>query len=720
MTFFVQVALDVPLDGAFDYTAEQVSAADVGRRVVVPFGNRKLVGIILGVSAQPSNPEIRHKAIIAILEDMPALPVDVLAMLRFCSAYYHHPLGQVIQTALPTRLRDPAPFKVVESLNYQLRDAAALKAMLPARAVMQHRLATFLSEPRTEDEIRALSPGAWKLVQSWLIEKVAYAVKQHPPIISASGALQLNADQAAAVEGIASSAGFAPALLMGITGSGKTEVYLQAIASMLAKGKQILILVPEINLTPQLEARFRARFAGIALVSLHSSVADGDRAQGWMAAARGDARIVLGTRLAVFTPMPSLGLIVVDEEHDASFKQQEGLRYSARDMAVWRANQRNVPIVLGSATPSLETWHNVRTEKYRLHLLRERAVSGAKPPQISLVNTRRQSLVEGLHPGVLQAIRDRVARKEQVLVFINRRGYAPVVHCGECGWMAACTRCAARLTVHLRERTLRCHHCGLEERLPARCPGCGNQDVRPVGQGTQRIEEFLSSQFAHAKVIRIDRDSTRRKGSFEAALEDIHEGRADILIGTQMLAKGHDFPNLTLVVVVGADSGLFSADYRAAERMYALLAQVAGRSGRGDKPGTVLIQTDFSDHPLFQSLIRDDYASFADAELAQRQTAQFPPVCAQAILRADALVLADALAFLRQALALAPVTPGIVVYDPVEASMVRLANRERAQVLVQSSHRGALRTWLAQWMHALRQVRHAKVRWSLDVDPLEV
>jgi len=480
------------------------------------------------------------------------------------------------------------------------------------------------------------------------------------------------------------------------------------------------VLVPEINLTPQLQARFQLRFPGAEIVSLHSGVADGERARGWVQAARGDAHIVLGTRLSVFTPLPRLGLVVVDEEHDGSFKQQDGLRYSARDVAVYRARQAGIPIVLGSATPSLETWHNASSGRYTLLRLCERAVAGAQPPRWTLLPTRRQPLQDGLHARTLAAIAERLARGEQSLIFLNRRGYAPVMHCSECGWLAACNRCSARLTVHLREHRLRCHHCGWEERFPPVCPGCGNSDMKPLGQGTQRLEATLAEHFPKARILRIDRDSMRLKGSFESALETIHAGEADILVGTQMLAKGHDFPALTLVAVVGADSGLYSADFRASERLYAQLAQVAGRAGRADKPGEVLLQTDFPEHPLYQALQDDDYAAFAETELAERRQAGFPPFLHQAILRAEADTLTEAITFLRQALAQAPDDAAVTVWDPVAANMVRLASRERAQLLVQSTARSRLSAFLAQWLAGLRQLRAGKVRWALDVDPLDI
>lgn len=723
MKRYAAIAVDVPLPRLFDYQVPDEMVVGVGQRVLVPFGPRRLVGIVVSLSNTPPTGDITLKSLLAVYDDMPALSAETLSLLQFCADYYHHPLGQVLHTALPGRFRDTEPFALPDRFGYRAVDSAALVASLPLRASMQRKLAAMLATPCSQAQIRATSPSAWKLVQAWLasqdVEQVA-ADQIAPAEIDPSAGPVLNPEQHAAVTAITTAQGYTPFLLHGITGSGKTEVYLRAIAATLARGEQALVLVPEINLTPQLEDRFRQRFSQIDIVSLHSGISDGERANGWVRAARGEARIVLGTRLAVFTPLPACGLIVVDEEHDSSFKQQDGLRYSARDIAVYRAKAQQIPIVLGSATPGLETWHNAQTGRYRLLSLRERAVGGAQPPSFRLIATRRMALQDGMHPAVTTAIETRLARQEQVLVFLNRRGYAPVMHCGECGWMAACKRCSARLTVHLRARSLRCHHCGLEAKLPANCPGCGNQDLKPLGAGTQRLEDSLANRFPAARVLRLDRDSTRRKGSFKAAIRAIHQGEADILVGTQMLAKGHDFPNLTLVVVTGADSGLYAADFRAGERLFAQLAQVAGRAGRAAKPGEVIIQTDFPDHPLYAALASQDFAAFAASELAQRQLASFPPFCSQALLRAEADELDTALDFLQQATALAPNIPEVSIFDPVAASMLRIDNRERAQLLVQAASRSRLQQLLREWMPALRKLRSGKVRWALDVDPLEV
>uniref|UniRef100_UPI00258ECFDD primosomal protein N' n=1 Tax=Thauera sp. TaxID=1905334 RepID=UPI00258ECFDD len=540
----------------------------------------------------------------------------------------------------------------------------------------------------------------------------------------ASGAQpELTAEQARAIEAIVGGgAGFRPWLLHGVTGSGKTEVYLRLAAHALAQGQQVLMLVPEIALTPQLEQRVAQRFAAANVVSLHSALADGARSRGFVQALTGRADIVLGTRLAVFAPLPRLGLILVDEEHDASYKQQEGVRYSARDVAVWRARQRGVPIVLGSATPSLETWYHARSERYALQTLSQRAVA-ATLPAVHCIDTRRLKLDEGLSPGLQAAIGQRLERGEQSLVFLNRRGYAPVLSCPSCGWVSRCPHCSANLVVHLADRRLRCHHCGCDGSIPHACPSCGNQDIQPFGRGTQRIEARLAERFPQARVLRVDRDAARTRAQWEKLLDTIAAGEADILVGTQMMAKGHDFPRLTLVGVIGADASLHAADFRAPERLFQQLMQVGGRAGRGTLPGTVLIQTEYPGHPLYQHLGRHDFDAFARMALQERRSAGFPPFTHQAMLRADAPALDDAVEFLRHArrLAEALAPEGLRLYDPVPMRMTRLARRERAQLLIEADLRGLLQAFLLSWIEMLYRQRTAReLRWQIDVDPLEV
>ncbi|MFV5212202.1 primosomal protein N' [Azonexus caeni] len=657
----LRVALDLPLHRLFEYRAEQASVADIGRRVRVPFGRGEKIGIVVAVVEQGEWPLEQLKAATAILDDLPPLPDDFFALCEFASNYYQAPFGEVLMQALPVGLkRLAAP---------QRRAGRAVKAVAP------------------------LAPPA------------------------------LTAEQATAINAVAIAGGFSAHLLFGVTGSGKTEVYLRLIERTLALGEQVLLLVPEINLTPQLEARVRSRFPEHNVVALHSELAEAARERNWRAAFSGAAAIVLGTRLAVFTPLPRLGLILIDEEHDPSFKQQDGMRYSARDLAVVRARQQAVPILLGSATPSLETWANAQGSRYALLTLRERANPQARLPAVRLVDTRRMVLREGVSEALVSAIRQRLERGEQSLVFLNRRGYAPVLACPACGWVSRCHRCAANLVLHLADRRLRCHHCGLEERVPRACPTCGNQDIHPFGRGTQRVEEWLQGEFPDARILRVDRDSVKSRKQWEAMLDRIHGGEADILVGTQMLAKGHDFPKLTLVGVLGADSALYAADWRAPERLFAQLMQVAGRAGRAELEGEVLIQTQYPEHPLFAALVAQDYPGFAAGQLKEREQAGFPPYAFQAVLRAEAPAMADAMAFLAQAVVLPPVAEHeqVMLYDPVPMRMARLANLERAQLLVEAGSRPALQAFLPRWRAAIEQLKQpARLRWHLEVDPLEL
>lgn len=717
----VKVALDVPLRRSFDY-ADTSFFPEAGARVVVPFGSRQLSGIVIDAAVDQSDRDVELRPLLALPADMPPLPADCLALCRFVADYYQHPLGQVIASMLPTAFRadsifTPPPPRV----QYQALNLPDLLARLPLRAKAQRRVAEALLTPQSASALRQLAAPAMGWVRDWLaagfLETLPEAVvMMAPPQVAPA----LNAEQAQSVESITAVQGFAAFLLFGITGSGKTEIYLQAIAQKLAQGQQTLVLVPEINLTPQLVGRFGSRFPQARIVSLHSGLNETERAVGWLAACTGEADIVLGTRLAVFTPMPRLGLVIVDEEHDASYKQQDGLRYSARDVAVYRANQRSVPIVLGSATPSLESWRNVETGRYRLLELKSRAVPGAVLPTLRLLSMRRAPQREGLHETAIRAIGAAMARDEQALVFINRRGYSPALACNECGWMAACRHCSAKLVLHLNERRLRCHHCGHDAPVVRACPDCGNQDLQAQGRGTQRLEAGLQALFPDKRVLRIDRDSTRRKGSLDAALDAVHAGEADILVGTQMLAKGHDFSRLNCVVVLEADTGLFSVDFRAEERLFALLTQVAGRAGRREQPGEVLIQTGFPEHPFYVSLLARDYRIFADRILEERRELHLPPYASWVLFRAEAKKTQDAEQFLRAVRQCFPVMAGLTVYEPVTASMQKKAGMERMQLLVAAEGRGQMMQAMAQAMPIIETLKLRGGRWSLDVDPAEV
>jgi primosomal protein N' (replication factor Y) len=663
----LQIALDTPLDSLFDYrwACEPGSEPEVGQLALVNFGRREAVGLIVAVKHETDVPADKLKDALAVRSQLSPLPERWIALTRFAAAYYHRPLGEVAMPGLPKNVR----LSTTVALDRALKKLAKL--------------------PDAHDPTPADMPI-------------------------------LNAAQQQAADAIGGAQGFSPQLLYGVTGSGKTEVYLQACAQVLQRddNAQILILVPEINLTPQLEANIRARFPGVMLATLHSSLSEGERMLHWLAAHTGRARIVLGTRLAILASLPNLKMIVIDEEHDPSYKQQEGLRYSARDLAVWRARQLGIPIVLGSATPSLESWHHAQTGRYRRLELRERAVRDAVLPRVKLIDMERDKPKEGLTSALMQALRLRMERGEQSLLFLNRRGYAPVLCCEACGWISNCTRCTAFMVLHRPERRLRCHHCSLELRIPHACPTCGNIDLQPLGRGTQRVEEGLQALFPDARILRIDADSTRRKGSAQEAFDTVHRGDVDILIGTQMVAKGHDFKKLTLVGVLNPDTALFSQDYRASERLFAQLMQVAGRAGRAGLESEVLIQSRYCQHPLYGAVMRHDYDRFAGSLLEERHQAALPPYMYQALLRAEAPELATAIEFLEAARDAVP-SDTVVINEPIPMTMTRVHNVDRAQLLVESNSRPALQAFLNEWVDALRAMK-SRVRWSLEVDPLDI
>jgi len=717
---FALIALDVPLKKLFAYEVANFTVA-VGSRVLVPFGPRRLSGVVMELRDDAADFTGTPKPITAVFNDLPALPQDTLQLCQFVADYYHYPIGAVIAAALPTVFRSNTLFSEPAPASVYFVDALeSLLSQISKRAPAQRRVAEALLVPHTPAALRRLHDSAWRWVKAWHEAGWVQSAAEEKCFGVASAALPLNAEQTAAVTELVQASNFSPFLLYGITGSGKTEVYLQTIAQVLARGLQVLVLIPEINLTPQLEGRFRARFPGMRMAALHSGLNNTERAVNWLAALRGEAQIVLGTRLAVFTPLPKLGMIIVDEEHDPSFKQQEGLRYSARDVAVYRARQAKVPIVLGSATPSIESWANAKAKRYRLLPLTQRAVPGAVLPKIVLLPTKNVGLVDGLHVMALAAMHAALERGEQVLIFLNRRGFSPVLQCGECGWMASCSHCSARLVLHLKERRLRCHHCGHEEAITPACPDCGNHDLKPVGQGTQRMEESLPQHFPGKKILRIDRDSTSKKGELDAALAQVHSGEADILIGTQMLAKGHDFDKLNCVIVLNADTGLYSVDFRAEERLFALLTQVAGRAGRRENPGEVFIQTAFSDHPFYHQLLARDYAPFADRTLAERNMLLLPPANAWALFRADAPELEQALAALADIRKCISPEPDLVLNQPVAATMLKKAGVERAQLLIAAKSKGQLQAVLGEALPTIQALKLGKVRWTLDVDPVEV
>jgi primosomal protein N' (replication factor Y) len=720
----IRVALDVPLSTLFDYVVSEKTQLEIGQRVIVPFGRKQVLGVAMEWVASSDLAAERIKPVTQVLDDVPPLPQELLTLLRFCSDYYHYPLGMTVLAALPTRLRSVEPIAVKQSLDYAL--SASGRALdlttLPKRRVVQQRILHALREtPLSGAQLRNLSPSASAALKA-LLEAgwVETCAPQPRATHTFNDAHALTDEQQCAMDAVTRQQGYGCFLLHGITGSGKTEVYVHLMHEMLQKGGQVLLLVPEINLTPQLENYFRSRFPDVEIASLHSGLADGERAQNWLKAQSGEARIVLGTRLAVFTPLPKLSLILVDEEHDPSFKQQDGLHYSARDVAIFRASQRGVPIVLGSATPSLESWYNAQSGRYQLLKLTQRAVQPATLPVVRCFDITKLPLHEGLSEPLLTAIGDRLQRKEQSLIFINRRGYAPVLMCTACGWLSECKHCAGKLVLHLKDRTLRCHHCGFQQRVPHACPTCGDADLKPVGIGTQRLEETLQARFPAARILRVDRDSTRNKGAWSAMRKKIHDGEADILIGTQMLAKGHDFPNLTLVGVISPDGALYSADFRASEKLFAQLTQVGGRAGRADKAGEVIVQTAFPNHPLFQALRAHDYEIWAQTLLAERQMAGFPPFVYQVLLSAEGKQLGEVNAFLQQARnAAKELQMAVEVYGVVPAAMPKRANHHRAQLLVQADRRKALGEFLRAWKPILDALPAQKLRWVVDVDPME-
>ncbi len=729
----LRVALDTPLRRLFDYLPATDGRHDptVGARVRVPFGRQRLIGVIHSFAASSDLPREKLKPVLEVLDAEPVFDQRVLGLLEFAAQYYHHPLGEVFASALPKLAREGAPAQAVTERWYA-SDAgiAALDANELTRAKRQRELLGMLrTEPGLASETLGERFDDWRTPMRALIARGFASSAEVPaePAAEASGAAlvrgakpALSEEQSTAVSAIdAAQNRFAPFLLYGITGSGKTEVYLHAVEHVLRRGQRALVLVPEIGLTPQLVGRFRERFT-VPLALLHSALNDTERLAAWRQCLSGEARIVLGTRSAVFAPLSDLGIVIVDEEHDASFKQQEsGFRYSARDLAILRAQRAAAPIVLGSATPALETLQNVASGKFTQLSLPRRA-GQALPPRAAVIDLREHSVRAGIATPAVEAIQRHPNDGGQVLVSIKRRGYSPTLACTACGWIAPCRDCDARLTVHLNAARLRCHHCGADAPLPSNCPQCGYA-VKHVGQGTERVEETLGALFPGVAIARLDRDVVRRRGDLEEVVGRITSGEARILVGTQMVTKGHDFPNVTLVVVLNADQGLFSTDFRAPERVPQTIVQVAGRAGRGTRPGEVLIQTEYPDHPLLRSLLDSGYDGFAVAALAERQAAGWPPFAHVAALRASATELPSAIDFLRQARQLARPPRGLKLLGPAPAAMAKRAARYHAQLLIESADRAPVHRLLAEWLPQVETLKTPRdLRWSLDVDPLDL
>ena len=719
--------------------------AKVGQRVLVPFGRRSQIGVVVGVADTSEFAIEKLKQVTQVFSDELPLDAETLNLVKFSADYYQYPYGQALLSALPARLRQIAPAVSRKQYAYQLTALGRQLEIesLPKKQLVTRRVLAALqaSTSLTEAALDEISSSARKVAKQLVVDGWASSLQVQAGVKTLAVGLatatskepELNAEQASAVTQIVQAAAtFKAWLLHGITGSGKTEVYIRLMQHVLQNNDaQVLVLVPEINLTPQLEARFRSRLPNFPLVSLHSNLSESERLHHWQLAQSGAAKIVIGTRLSIFTPLPNLKLIIIDEEHDSSYKQQDSMRYHARDVALVRAKRLNIPVVLGSATPALESWHNAtaiksstnqaQSNKYHLLSLNQRAVSAAQLPHIDCIDTTKVNLQQGLTPQLIAALKLRLARKEQSLLFINRRGYSPVLLCSACHWIAPCMRCSSKLVVHLGQRKLRCHHCGHEQKIPNQCPSCGNADLHPTGHGTQRLEQTLAQLLPTARIARVDRDSTSRKDALVEILDKVHNQEIDILVGTQMLAKGHDFPNLTLVGVVDTDSALHSPDFRASERLFAQLMQVAGRAGRADKAGQVIIQTQFPEHELFNALRTQDYVTYANSLLLEREQVQFPPYVFTALLRAEANDYALVQQFLQHAFVLArSLTEQVLVYDPVRPQMERLKGMERGHLLMQATSRPVLQHLLKNLLAQLRgKAIAAKVRWAVDVNPLD-
>ena len=731
MNTYFRIAIPTPLRRHFDYLVPanfHSKLALAGVRVRVPFGRQTLIGILIEIVHETDVPLNKMKAVIEVLDEKPIFNTELLQLLRWCTLYYHHPIGEVMQNALPVKLRQGAPTEIKGIKRWQLTpEGAQLELQSLKRAAKQIALIADLKQSSSglfDSQLSEQHIG-WRPVMKRLQEKglvESFEENALPIATPTRFAPTLNAAQKHAIDRVLEQQeGFHAYVLEGVTGSGKTEVYLQIIEEFIKQGKQALVLVPEIGLTPQLLNRFLQRLHG-RIAIMHSGLNDEERLQAWLHTQAGSADVIIGTRSAVFSPLLRPGVIIIDEEHDLSFKQQDGFRYSARDLAVKRARDLDIPIILGSATPSLETLYNAQQGRYETLLLPERA-GNAKPPTISLLDVRSQKMEHGVSAQLLHKMKEHLERGSQVLLFLNRRGFAPVLMCHECGWHALCPRCDAHMTLHQSNSQLRCHHCGTEQYQPHACPKCKSDDLLQMGFGTERIEHALKELFPQYQVIRIDRDSTRRKGSMEKLLNEINNGKQQILIGTQMLAKGHHFPNVTLVGMLNADHGLYSSDFRASERMGQLILQVAGRAGREEKEGEVLIQTHHADHPLFQPLLKHDYPGFAKKLIEERQQTELPPFTHLALLRAEAVDQQTPMAFLEQARLLLEQNKqdDVLLMGPFPALMERRAGRYRAQLLIQANNRKQLQSLFSLSISQIESHKTAKkVRWSVDIDPMDL
>lgn len=733
-TCILRVAVDTPLRRLFDYLPPHESSYGAfvpGQRLLVPFGkNRSCVGMLVTISDRSTIATHKLKRVLQVLDTDPLFEPAHLDFLLWASRYYHHAPGEVILGNLPKSLRSGAPAVRKNIYSWKLTPAGEksdlhiLDTAPKQKAIIKLLFDSRSAIPSSEvlKQFGNCHAAIKALENKGLIARHIQTAGHYakPPDKKIPGII-LNNDQKRAVTAIVSSRNhYQPFLLNGVTGSGKTEVYIQCIATILKEGRQALVLLPEIGLTPQFIERIRHQLgAGIAV--LHSALSDRERLQAWLMARDGDIKVIIGTRSALWTPFKNLGIIIIDEEHDLSFKQQDGFRYSARDMAIARAQREDIPVVLGSATPALESILNVTRGRYLELHLPERA-GNASMPDIHIIDLRTRRMDGAVSSLLFEAIRDRLDKKEQVLLFLNRRGYAPVLMCHDCGWIYKCPRCDIQMTYHKHNGKLCCHHCAHQEKRRNNCPGCDGRNIAEIGHGTQRLTETLAGQFPKARILRIDRDSTRRKGSMQNMMEDIKKGKVDILIGTQMLAKGHHFPGVTLVGIIDADRGLYSVDYRASERMGQIVMQVSGRAGRADKPGTVLIQTYHPEHPLLQTLAQHNYARYTSLLIKERKEASLPPFSHQVLLRAEANNMLRAEKFLQTARNRLPSADGnLEIYGPLPAPMEKRAGHYRMQLLLQAQNRARLRNLLDAWITALEQLPEARrVRWSIDVDPQDL
>jgi primosomal protein N' (replication factor Y) len=729
-----RVAIPTPLYRLFDYRPPIYGpeTAAPGCRVRVPFGRREVIGVLVSLETESEVPLSKLKPALELIDTEPVLTADLFHLTGWAAQYYQHPLGDALQQALPVLLRQGQAARFQHQTLWTASADAEL-GQLSGRAERQRELlALLLEHPRgiSTDALRA--EGGNPALLKILAEKgLAKSCEHHPTLPHAhdrdldvlrEAPLTLHDEQLEAVETVNAAQGFTPILLEGVTGSGKTEVYLQAIQRCLETGKQALVLVPEIGLTPQTIARFKARFR-VPVLALHSGLTDRQRLDAWLWAREGSARILIGTRSAIFTPLKAPGLIIVDEEHDGSFKQQDGFRYHARDLAIFRAREHDIPILLGSATPSLESLHNALSGRYR-HLRLTRRAGNAKPPKFELLDIRQQQLDAGLSAPLIRRIHEHLDRGTQVLLFLNRRGFSPALICHDCGTPVDCTRCDARMTLHRLPPHLHCHHCDRQTPIPRCCAQCGSSQLRPAGSGTERVEDRLAVHFPHTPILRVDRDSTQRKHALERIMDQVHSGEPCILVGTQMLAKGHHFPRVTLVAVLDADAGLFSADFRGMEKTAQLILQVAGRAGRADLPGEVLLQTFNADHPMLNTLVHSGYDAFAREELRLRHGGHLPPFAHHVLIRAEASRQGLAESFLLSLRELAAqqqlLPPQVQCIGPFPSLMEKRAGLFRAQLLLQSSARKPLHQALGTLIGLMQAHPEARrVRWTLDVDPID-